>query len=218
MLLSVFVATRPLLHHVSSLSAFPAKSRREWMTSSAVACTTAVGWAMFPLSSPAVVESSGGELPSILKDYTRLAPLGPSSFSSSSLPKTYGLTLDALASRLTKDLTQGAHGNDSYIISGDISTDLFRDDCTFQDPTNRVKSLGQYKRVLEILFDPAQSTVELLEPLSVDTSQRTISGTFRSQGVLQLPWKPYVSPYESQITYRVDDAGLVYVRTGTNVE
>jgi hypothetical protein len=165
---------------------------------------------ILPQSPANAIESSPGELPSSFRDYTKLAPLGPTSSQFPSSPKTYGLTLEQLASRLAKDLSEGSTGKGSYIISGDISQDIFRDDCVFQDPTNRVRSLSQYSKALEILFDPKVSTVEVLGPLSIDKDQRTISGRYRSRGILKLPWKPYVKAYESDIVYCVDDDGLVY--------
>lgn len=141
-----------------------------------------------------------------LRDLTKLAPLGgPEKY-----PKTRNLSLTELADRLTSDLSHGAAGQGGYIVSGDLSTDIFLDDCTFVDPNNRVNSLSQYKRALSILFDPKQSCIQLLGPLKVDETARTISGRFRSRGFLQLPWKPYVTAYEADIVYKVGDDGLIY--------
>jgi hypothetical protein len=114
----------------------------------------------------------------------------------------------------------GATGQGAYFLTGDLSNDLFRDDCVFQDPTNRVNSLSQYQAALRILFDPQSSTVELIEPLRVvdgvkpgkeqsERTKNTIAGRIRSRGYLQLPWKPYVTAYESNIVYTVDDNGLI---------
>ena len=181
-------------------------SRRKWLSLVSVSLTTSTSAAVRPTH---VARAESGELPSSLKDYTKLAPLGPVSSPISS-KKTYGLSLEELAARLTNDLTRGATGKGSYIITGDLSRDIFRDDCVFQDPTNRVKSLAQYNKALKILFDPDESEVQVLGPLRVDKESKTISGRFRSRGFLQLPWKPFIKAYESDIVYRVDDDGLIF--------
>jgi hypothetical protein len=81
-----------------------------------------------------------GELPRQLRDFTRLAPLGPST---QSLRKTKRLSLEEPARRLQHDLLEGANGEGGYIIPGDFSTDIFREDCLFVDPTNSVASFSQ---------------------------------------------------------------------------
>ena len=52
--------------------------------------------------------------------------------------------------------------------------------------------------------------VQVLSPFTIDQEQRTISGRYRSRGFLKLPWKPFVSAYEADIVYRIDEDGLVY--------
>ena len=79
---------------------------------------------------------------------------------------------------------------------GDISTNIFRDDCEFTDPTNSVSSLAKYQKALTILFDPEQSFVELVTPLEINVKTREITGRIRSGGVLKLPWNPRISSYE----------------------
>lgn len=174
-------------------------SRRE-LGASAMATVAGV---VFPENSKAETD----ELPMFLRDFTKLAPLGKVESSSY---KTRGLSLEDLAKRLQSDLLQGSTGKGGYILSGDFSEDIFRDDCVFLDPNNRVASLSQCKKALEILFDPARSQVRLLEPLTVDSDVSTIAGKFRVRGFLQFPWNPFVTAYESNILYKIDDDGLVY--------
>jgi len=81
-------------------------------------------------------------------------------------------------------------------ISGDISTEIFRDDCEFTDPTNTVSSLSKYQTALTILFNPDQSFVELVKPLEINVPKREITDRIRSGGVLKLPWNPRISTYE----------------------
>ena len=185
-----------VLSVVQSWSPPRSVSRRAWFSQTLAIVTTTTA------SSPSIAQD---ELPSFLRDFTTLAPLGKKTTSQ----KTTGLSLDELAQRLTRDLTVGATGKGSYFLTGDLSKDIFRDDCVFDDPTNRVSSLSQYQTALKILFDPSDSVVELVAPLTVDNTERTITGRVRSRGYLKLPWHPYVKAYEADITYRVDDAGLI---------
>jgi len=114
-----------------------------------------------------------------------------------------------MASRLSHDLVEGSTGEGGYFISGDVSTQLFRDDCKFVDPTNSVSSLSRYQNALKILFDPEQSYVQLLEPLQIDESKNQITAIIRSGGILRLPWNPRISSYDSTIIYTIDDNGLI---------
>ena len=143
-----------------------------------------------------------------LRKYTALAPLGSSSARIGS-PKRTGLALDEVARILAHDVAFGAHGEGGYFISGDLTPEIFEDDCTFRDPTNEVSSLAKYTRALQILFDPIASRVMLLAPPVVDSSARTLTARVRSAGVLQLPWRPRVPPYTSEIVWQIDSDGLV---------
>lgn len=148
------------------------------------------------------------ELPRFVRPLTNLGPLGKASTSSEE--KTTGLSLTDLSERLTNDLLHGSHGQGGYFLTGDLSSDIFRNDCVFLDPTNQVASLSRYQAALRVLFDAERSVVELTEPLEVNDAARTISGTLRSRGFLQFPWQPYVTAYETKIVYRIDDDGLVF--------
>ena len=179
-------------------------TRRTWINRAYLGLTTSV----IPLisTSAAATDSPRDELPLFLRDYTKLAPLGKKKVSSG---KTRGSSLSYLVGRLTRDLIDGSNGRGGYFLTGDLSDDIFRDDCIFQDPTNRVSSLSQYKAALRVLFDPSRSEVELVRPLVANEKDRTISGSVRSRGYLQLPWKPYVTAYETEIIYTVDGDGLI---------
>ena len=130
---------------------------------------------------------------------------------SSELKTAKGRTLQDVATQLTVDLTMGSHGQGGYFLTGDLTRDLFKDDCVFEDPTTSVNNLDKYQSVLQsFLFEPPpKSNIELLAPLQIDEASRTISGRLRSRGYLKLPWKPYIKAYETTITYTVDDDGLI---------
>ena len=178
----------------------PILSRRNWLTQTVNAGVVIAGASSVPPNAFA-----NDELPSVIRDYTALAPLGKPETSQ----KTTGLSLSNIASRLTRDLTAGATGQGGYFLTGDLSTDIFQDACEFVDPTNRVSSLSRYQKALQILFDPSKSIVQLVTPLTINQEQRTISGRLRSRGYLKLPWRPYVKAYETDIVYSVDESGLI---------
>lgn len=203
--------------HVGALRPVAVTSRRAWLaqivpTESAWRTAAAVGVAATIASPFAAQAFDGQELPLVWRDFTKLALLGPSETTSI---KSYHLSLQDLCHRLTQDLTVGATGKGGYVISGDLSRDIFRDDCVFLDPNNRVSSLSQYQNALRILFDPKRSVISVIEPLQVNEHERTIAGRFRSRGFLQLPWNPYVTAYESDILYRIDHDGLIYQQEQT---
>ena len=129
------------LPHGNGLARPP--SRRQWLAQAMAAMTTS------SVLSPSIASD---ELPLALRDFTKLAPLGERRASSLD-GKTTNLSLNELASRLAVDLGSGHTGPGGYFISGDLDESIFREDCVFVDPTNRVDSLGQYRKALQILFD-----------------------------------------------------------------
>ena len=55
-----------------------------------------------------------------------------------------------------------------YFVTGDLTPDIFDDDCRFKDPTNDIRGLSRYLKALTILFDPKYSGVQLLSIEVVD--------------------------------------------------
>lgn len=203
--LSMIMAFGLCISSTNALST-ESSSRRQWMAKGVGIVSSGLPF-LLDLLNPDEAAGEIEALPQELRQYTALAPLGSPKATGTKLK---GLSLPAIAARLSNDLTNGATGAGGYFISGDLSEELFRDDCVFVDPTNSVASLSRYRNALRILFDPNQSAVRLVEPLTVDEKDRTISGRIRSWGVLQLPWKPRISSYETKIVYSIDDDGLVY--------
>ena len=123
--------------------------------------------------------------------------------------------LPLLAKTLARDIEKGATGKGGYPISGDLTPEIFRDDCRFVDPTNDVTSLAKYRKALTILFDPNESSVTLIKGPVVDEAKRTISATVRSVGTLQLPWRPKIEPWESYLVWKIDGDGLIEQQSQT---
>ena len=60
-------------------------------------------------------------------------------------PKLIGVAPSELALLLAEDL-----GERKYIVTGDLTTSLFADDCTFVDPNNAVRGLARYRKVRKL--------------------------------------------------------------------
>ena len=173
--LSMIMAFGLCISHTNALST-ESSSRRQWMAKGVGIVSSGLPF-LLDLSNPDEAAGEIEALPQELRQYTALAPLGSPKATGTKLK---GLSLPDIAARLSNDLTNGAMGAGGYFISGDLSEELFRDDCVFVDPTNSVASLSRYRNALRILFDPYQSEVRLIEPLTVNEKDRTISGRVRS--------------------------------------
>ena len=116
---------------------------------------------------------------------------------------------DAVLETLTRDVAERR-----YFVTGDLTEEIFADDCRFIDPTTKVTGLSRYLRALRALFDPSRSEVELVGALR-RTAPNVIEGDYRAEGYLKLPWNPRVPPYEGHIVWTIqpDDgserAGLI---------
>lgn len=175
-------------------------TRRNWLTK-CITVSSVILETNRPTSASAQVEA----LPNELRQYTALAPLGAAT---STGQKLTNLSLQQIAEKLAHDLGFGANGNGGYFISGDLTPQIFRDDCTFIDPTNSVSSLSRYENALKILFEPKSSYVHLLD-MSINEETNEIYAKIESGGMLQLPWKPRISTYQSDIVYKIDQEGLI---------
>eukprot|EP00963_Diacronema_lutheri_P006173 scaffold524_cov357-Pavlova_lutheri.AAC.14 len=116
--------------------------------------------------------------------------------------KRRGISPKEVRDTLEKDIATR-----QYFVTGKLTKEIFEDDCRFVDPTNDVVGLNRYLSALEILFDPANSSVRLLDIQLVD--QNTIEADYEARGVLQLPWRPVVRPYRGHIVYKLNGDGLV---------
>ena len=49
-----------------------------------------------------------------------------------------------------------------YILTGNLTTAIFANDCRFVDPNNAVTGLAQYRQALALLFDPSEAWTYLV--------------------------------------------------------
>ena len=99
----------------------------------------------------------------------------------------------------------------AYFVTGNLTPEIFDDDCAFIDPTNTTKSLSKYMNALRILFDPETSSVDLKSIDIVD--DHTIVGVYDCEGYLKLPWHPRVKPYTGTVTWKTNENGLIESQT-----
>mmetsp|Transcript_34542 Transcript_34542/g.88372 ORF Transcript_34542/g.88372 Transcript_34542/m.88372 type:complete len:328 (+) Transcript_34542:254-1237(+) len=93
------------------------------------------------------------------------------------------LPVEEVMEVLRHDLEEG-----QYFVTGDLSPQIFEDDCRFKDPTNDIKGLSRYLKALTILFDAEYSGVKLLSIRVVD--DYTIEAAWTLGGYLKFPWNP----------------------------
>mmetsp|Transcript_26025 Transcript_26025/g.56771 ORF Transcript_26025/g.56771 Transcript_26025/m.56771 type:complete len:246 (+) Transcript_26025:50-787(+) len=125
--------------------------------------------------------------------------------------KLIGLSVDEVKDILAKDLSVG-----QYFVTGNLTREIFADDCRFVDPTNDVTGLSKYVTALGILFDPDWSKV-LLKGIRV-TGDDTIVADYVSGGYLKekyFPWRPRVAAYEGHVEYTLNAQGLIQLQRQT---
>eukprot|EP00850_Spirogloea_muscicola_P018812 SM000176S03143 [mRNA] locus=s176:237921:239569:+ [translate_table: standard] len=74
----------------------------------------------------------------------------------SSSAKTTNLSIDQIKTIIERDISEG-----QYFVTGDLTREIYRDDCRFKDPTNETVGLDKYLQAVGILFDPRVSKQEL---------------------------------------------------------
>lgn len=118
-------------------------------------------------------------------------------------PKQKGLAVDKLADILQNDLA-----NNKYILTGDLTSSIFTENCRFVDPNNAVEGLAKYRQALSLLFRPEESTVEDVA-VSVAPDGRSIEAKYTAKGTLKLPWRPVIQPWRGSIVYSLDADNLI---------
>ncbi|BBN08435.1 hypothetical protein MPTK1_4g11570 [Marchantia polymorpha subsp. ruderalis] len=94
----------------------------------------------------------------------------------------------------------------NYLVTGNMTKSVYKDDCRFHDPTTDVTGLQKYSDALKVLFDPSSKS----ELLRIEVSgPRTVDVKWRLSGFLNFPWHPYIKPYTGSSRYTVDEDGLI---------
>ena len=98
-----------------------------------------------------------------------------------------------------------------YYITGRLTKEIYRNDCLFDgpDPDMPVRGLRKYLSSASQLFDRKKSKAEIYD-VSVNEERNEITVSWRIEGILNLPWHPYVKPWTGTTTYLLDSNNLVY--------
>ncbi|GMH37595.1 hypothetical protein BSKO_05468 [Bryopsis sp. KO-2023] len=116
--------------------------------------------------------------------------------------KRTGLSVEEIKDVLEKDFTER-----KYFITGNLTPEIFADDCRFRDPTNDTTGLSKYVKALGILFDPKNSDI-VLKDMRV-ASATTIEAEWTLSGYLKFPWNPNIPPVEGTVVYTLNNEGLI---------
>jgi len=94
-------------------------------------------------------------------------------------------TAQRMAAAIEKDFVEK-----QYYVTGNLTRELFEDDCTFIDPTTNVKGVEPYTRAVAMLFDSDVSRADLI---SIEVEDAThIRLRWRLEGAIKgLRIKPY---------------------------
>ncbi|KAK3246376.1 hypothetical protein CYMTET_44086 [Cymbomonas tetramitiformis] len=130
-----------------------------------------------------------------------LAPLGKPGAPTGDAKRT-GLSAAEIKDILSDDLTVG-----QYFVTGNLTKEIFADDCRFKDPTNDIVGLARYVKALGVLFDPARSSVELLN-IEV-TGSGTVEADWTLGGYLVFPWNPKIERIQGHTVYSLNADGLI---------
>jgi len=123
--------------------------------------------------------------------------------------KLTNLSPEEVANILARNLRDG-----QYFVTGDLTPEIFADDCRFKDPTNDVRGLSRYLTALGILFDANYSRVQLVD-IKV-TEPYTIEARWTLGGYLKFPWHPRVAPFEGKTVYSLSkENGLIEMQDQT---
>jgi len=117
-------------------------------------------------------------------------------------PKLTGLSPQQLADRIRDDFV-----NKQYYVTGNVSSEIFADDCLFTDPTIKVTGWKFYSDAVKTLFDADQSRADLI---SLDVVDGDVILKWRLEGIIK-PWPghPAIKPYTGATRYVQNSDGLI---------
>lgn len=130
-------------------------------------------------------------------------PSGASDINAASPPKLTGLSPEELADRIRDDFVRK-----QYYVTGNLSSELFADDCLFTDPTIKVTGWKFYTDAVKTLFDADQSKADLISLEVLDGGDLQLK--WRLEGVIK-PWPghPSIKPYTGVTRYVQNSDGLI---------
>ncbi|OVA05458.1 Protein of unknown function DUF2358 [Macleaya cordata] len=94
----------------------------------------------------------------------------------------------------------------AYFLTGNFTSAIYAEDCTFEDPTIKFRGKDLYSRNLKLLvpfFDCPSLTLQQIEK-GVSSETNFVLATWKLRTYLRLPWRPLIS-IEGSTVYDLDD-------------
>ena len=129
--------------------------------------------------------------------------------------KILGLSVSQISNILLNDWKSNGKSDSltsgkGYYITGRLTREIYRDDCFFDgpDPDMPVTGLKKYVSSTSQLFDHKVSRADLIS-YEINEIDKSITISWRLEGILNLPWHPRLKPWTGQTIYFIDDSGLI---------
>ncbi|KAF9621271.1 hypothetical protein IFM89_018488 [Coptis chinensis] len=103
------------------------------------------------------------------------------------------------------DILQSDYEN-AYFLTGNFTSAIYAEDCSFEDPTIKFRGKGLYARNLKLLvpfFDCPSLILQQIEK-AVNSEANYVLATWKLRTYLNIPWKPLIS-IEGSTVYDLDD-------------
>ncbi|XP_058073747.1 uncharacterized protein LOC131222619 isoform X2 [Magnolia sinica] len=94
----------------------------------------------------------------------------------------------------------------AYFLTGNFTSAIYAEDCSFEDPTIKFRGKDLYSRNLELLvpfFDTPSLVLRKIEK-GVNDDMEFVVATWALRTYLKLPWRPLIS-IEGTTVYDLDD-------------
>ncbi|XP_024017316.1 uncharacterized protein LOC21389611 [Morus notabilis] len=94
----------------------------------------------------------------------------------------------------------------AYFVTGIFSSEIYAEDCIFEDPTIRFRGKELYSRNLKLLvpfFDSPSVGLEKIEK-DITAEPNFVVATWKLRTYLKLPWRPLIC-IDGSTVYELDD-------------
>lgn len=94
----------------------------------------------------------------------------------------------------------------AYFVTGNFTSDIYAEDCIFEDPTIKFRGKDLYSRNLKLLVPFFEYPSIELEKIEKGTNSETTSvlATWKLRTFLRLPWRPLIS-IDGSTVYDLDN-------------
>ncbi|GAB5358509.1 hypothetical protein AAMO2058_000464300 [Amorphochlora amoebiformis] len=128
---------------------------------------------------------------------------GKSSIASTKKVKRTGLSREEV-----RDILQEDYAIRRSFVTGDISEEIYADNCKFTDPFQVTNGIETYMKAVKVLFNQEESKFRLVEPMSINKDGKILA-KWEAEFVTKVPFTLKFAPYSGTTTLTVNDDGLV---------